>query len=382
MSRSLKVGFISPYDHAFHGGVTNHINKLSDQFRIWGHTSKIVAPCSSPARMADPNFIPMGRPVPVPSGGSIARISFSIWLRPQIKKILQKEAFDVIHMHEPFAGFVPISVLSLLNTIDAVTIGTFHTYRGTKVWRLGGNKLARPLFNRLNGRIAVSNAAYEFINQHFPADYEIIPNGINADEFEGAMPIAKFMDGKINLLFLGRLEKRKGLRFVLSAYSKLKWDWPNLRLIVVGPGSPDAESFRIMSERNLTDVVFAGDVSDEDVARYFKSAHIFCSPATGKESFGIVLLEAMAAGVPVVASDIEGYSGVVDHGINGILIPPKNPDQLADAIIKLLKDPRLRTRLSINGRERAAQFEWDHVARRVMDYYHQFLDDRPLSFAH
>ena len=381
MHSPLKVGFISPYDHAFHGGVTSHINKLADQFREWGHSVKIVAPCSSPQRIGDPDFIPMGRPVPVPTAGSIARVSFSIWLRPRIKTVLQEEAFDVIHLHEPFAGFVPISVLSLLNSLDAVTIGTFHTYRGTKLWGIVGNKMAMPLFKRLNGRIAVSNPAYQFINNHFPSNYEIIPNGINVDDFASATPLPHLMDGKTNLLFLGRLEKRKGFKYVLSAYSKLRWDWPDLRLIVVGPGKPDDDSFRMMSERNLADVVFVGNVSDEEVARYFKSAHIFCSPATGSESFGIVLLEAMAAGVPVVATDIEGYAGVVTHGVDGLLVPPKDDEQLAEAIATLLRDPDLRARLSSNGLHRADEFRWERVAGRVMDYYHQFLGDKQVALS-
>jgi phosphatidylinositol alpha-mannosyltransferase len=302
-------------------------------------------------------------------------------LRPQIKQVLQRENFDVIHLHEPFAGFVPISVLSLLNSFNAVTIGTFHTNRGTKLWGIVGNKLAMPLFKRLNGRIAVSDPAYQFINRHFPSDYEIIPNGINVDDFASASPLPHLMDGKTNLLFLGRLEKRKGLKYALSAYSKLKWDWPDLRLIVVGPGKPDYDSFRIMSERNLADVIFAGNVSDHDVARYFKSAHIFCSPATGKESFGIVLLEAMAAGVPVVATDIEGYAGVVEQGVNGLLVPPKDDVQLADAISTLLRDPDLRARLSANGLDRADEFRWERVAGRVMDYYHQFLGDKQVALS-
>ena len=375
MHRSLKVGFISPYDHAFHGGVTSHINKLADKFRDWGHDVKIVAPCSSLQGITDPDFIPMGRPVPIPSGGSIARVSFSVWLRPFIKTVLQEQKFDVIHLHEPFAGFVPIGVLSLVNSVDAVTIGTFHTYQGTKLWGMGCNKLAMPLFRRLHGKIAVSNPAYQFINTHFPSDYNIIPNGINVDDFASADPFPELMDGKTNLLFLGRLEKRKGLKYALEAYSKLRWDWPDLRLVVVGAGKPDDDSFRIMSEHNLTDVVFAGNVSDYDVARYFKSAHIFCSPAIGKESFGIVLLEAMAAGVPVVATEIEGYASVVDHGLNGLLVPPKDAEQLADAIASLLRDPELRAQLSSNGALRADEFRWDRVARRVMDYYHQFLDE-------
>jgi phosphatidylinositol alpha-mannosyltransferase len=190
------------------------------------------------------------------------------------------------------------------------------------------------------------------------------------------------MDGKINLLFLGRLEKRKGLRYLLGAYSRLKWDWPELRLIVVGPGEPDAESYRLMSERNLQDVIFVGKVSDHERARYFKSAHIYCSPATGKESFGIVLLEAMASGTPVVATDIEGYAGVVSHGDNGLLVPPKKEEELADAIVTLLRDPALRERLAASGSARADEFRWERVASRVIDYYQLCLNERRAVLSH
>ncbi|MCL0029049.1 glycosyltransferase family 4 protein [Dehalococcoidia bacterium] len=376
MSRDLKIAFISPYDHAIHGGVASHITMLSSQFKAWGHSVKVMAPCSSPQRMNDEDFVPMGRPVPVPSGGSIARVSLSIWLRPRIKQFLQEHSFDVIHVHEPFAGAVPLNVLSLTNAVDSVNVGTFHTYRGTKLYGIGGKRLAMPLFRRLNGRIAVSEAAHDFISRHFPGDYQIIPNGINVDEFANALPIPNLMDDKINLLFLGRLEKRKGLKHLLTAYSKLKWDWPNLRLIVVGSGKPDDESYRIMSERNLQDVMFVGNVSDGERARYFQSAHIYCSPATGSESFGIVLLEAMASGTPVVASDISGYSGLITHGENGLLVPPKNGNELADAIATLIRDPDLRARLAVRGKERAGEFCWERVAAKVIDYYRICLNNK------
>ena len=355
---------------------------LSAQFRAWGHTVKIMAPCSSPQRISDEDFVPMGRPVPVPSGGSIARVSFSIWLRPKIKQFLQQESFDVIHLHEPFAGFVPLNVLSLANAVDTVNVGTFHTFRGTRLYGIGGKQLAMPLFRRLHGRIAVSEPAFQFISRHFPGDYQIIPNGINVDEFADATPIPQLMDGKINLLFLGRLEKRKGLRYLLGAFSKLKWDWPELRLIVVGPGKPDDESYRIMSERNLQDVMFVGKVSDHERARYFKSAHIYCSPATGRESFRIVLLEAMASGTPVVATDIEGYASVVSHGDDGLLVPPKKEEELADAIVTLLRDPGLRTRLAASGAARADEFRWERVAARVIDYYQLCLNQKRAVLSH
>ena len=374
MDRPMKIAFVSPYDHAFHGGVTDHINKLAGQFKNWGHTVRVIAPCSAPQRISDEDFIPMGRPVPVPSGGSIARISFSIWLRPRIKELLRRENFDVIHLHEPFAGSVTANVLSLAASSNSVTIGTFHSYRGTRLYGVGGKRLAMPYFRKLQGRIAVSQPAYQFISRHFPGQYEIIPNGIQVDDFANAIPFPHLKDGKINLLFVGRLEKRKGLKYLLSAYSKPKWDWPNLRLLVLGPGKPDEDSYRIMSERNLQDVVFLGRVTDKEKARYYKSADIYCSPATGRESFGIVLLEAMAAGRPVVASDIEGYSSVMTHGREGLLVPPKKDDALADAISVLLKDPGLRASLGANGRRKADEYRRESVAGQVLDYYGAFLD--------
>ncbi len=379
MERPIKVGLVSPYDLAFHGGVNDHINKLGAQFRAWGHTVKVIAPCSAPQRISDPDFIPMGRPVPLPSGGSIARISLSVWLLPRIKAMLQREAFDVIHLHEPFAGFVS---LWTIRASDSINIGTFHTFRGHKLYNVGFKRLAKPYFAKLHGRIAVSKPASDFISRHFPGDYALIPNGIQVDDFGPSVePFPHLRDGKTNLLFVGRLEKRKGLKYLLGAYSQLKWKWPNLRLVVVGSGTPDADSYRIMSERNLQDVIFAGSVSEADKIRFFKSADIFCSPATGKESFGMVLLEAMAADKPVVATAIEGYSSVVTHDHDGLLVPPKDDEALADAIGTLLESPELRAKLISNGRRTVQEFRWERVAGRVMDYYWNYLETKQAVLA-
>ena len=365
-----KIALVSPYDHAFHGGVADHINSLAGQFREWGHTVKIVAPCKSADAVEDDDFIPMGRAVPIPSGGSIARVSFSVWLKPRIRQMLEREAFDVVHFHEPFAGLISKDMLSLINPAESTAIGTFHTYEGTRLYKIGAKHLAMPYFRMLQGRIAVSRPAYQFISRHFPGEYDIIPNGIQVDDFANAEPFEHLKDdGMVNLLFLSRLEKRKGLKYLLGAFSKLKWDWPNLRLLVAGGGKPDADSLRILSERNLQDVVFLGRVSDEDKFRYYKTADIYCAPATGKESFGIVLLEAMAAGAPIVASAIEGYSSVITHEREGLLTPPKDEDALADAIAALLKDATLRHRLSAAGTMNVQDYRWERVARRVMDCY-------------
>ena len=374
--RRMNIAFVSPYDHAVPGGVSVHINKLAGQFREWGHHVRVIGPCSAPQSIEDEDFIPMGRPVPVPSGGSIARVSFSVWLRPRIKEMLQQEKFDVVHLHEPFSGFLPLEVLSQTASMGIPNVGTFHSFQGTWLYRVGVKRVVRRHFRKLQGRIAVSLPAYQYISGHFPADYRIIPNGIDVDEFADADPFPHLRDGMINLLFVGRLEKRKGLKYLLGAFSRLKWDWPNLRLLVVGAGTPDEDSYRIMGERNLKDVEFLGRVSDEDKSRYFKSADIFCSPATGRESFGIVLLEAMAAGKPVVATNIDGYASVITDGEEGLLVPPKKDEALADAIATLLGDPGLRASLAERGQKKANEYRWEIVAAKVMDYYETLLESR------
>ena len=372
MEGPIKIALVSAFDYATHGGVNDHIRRLAAQFETWGHHVRVIAPCSDIRRVTDSNFIPMGRSVPVPSNGSIARVSLSVWLQPRIKRLLHDEAFDIIHLHEPFAGFVPLSVLSVSETVN---IATFHSYRSSRFYRIGGARITMPFFRRIHGLIATSRPARDFINRHFAGDYEVIPNGVQVDDFaNGVAPFPHLRDGMTNLLFVGRLERRKGLRHLLGAYSMLKWDWPNLRLLVVGPGKPDEDSYRIMSERNLRDVVFVGAVSEEDKARYYRSADIYCSPATGRESFGIVLLEAMAAGKPIVASSIEGYSSVITHRVEGLLVAPRNEAALASAIGELLADSRLRSTLSANGHRRAEGFRWERVAKRVMDHYMQFAN--------
>ena len=372
--RPLKLALVSPYDHAHRGGVTDHINNLAVQFRNWGHDVTVIAPCSSPKSISDPDFIPMGRPVPIPSGGSIARVSLSIWLYPRIKAMLEQEAFDLIHLHEPFAGFTSLWIIKASETVN---IGTFHTNGGHKIYHVGGKTLARPYIAKIHGRIAVSNTARKFINNNFPGEYDIIPNGIQVDNFGPHIePFDHLRDGKVNILFLGRLDKRKGLKYLLGAYGRLKWDWPDTRLIVVGPGNPDVDSYRIMGERNLQDVMFVGAVSEEDKARYFRTADIYCSPATGKESFGIVLLESMASGTPIVASRIAGYSDVIQEGHDGLLVPHKSEAPLATAIERLLMDRELRYRLAQNGRRTAQTYRWEKVAQRVMDHYMVRLEAR------
>ena len=368
----MKIAMVSPYDFTWPGGVTAHVTQLARELGRSGHEVQVLAPHSPSRESQDADLhVPLGRSVPLPSGGSIARVSLSWWLYPKIRALLRKEQFDVIHLHEPMAPILPLCVLEFS---DSVNVGTFHaSYARQHLYRIT-HPIIKRWQQRLHGNIAVSPAARRYVNNTFPGDYEIIPNGIDFKHFStNVAPMPQYQDGKINILFVGRLEKRKGLRYLLEAYGKLKWDLPNIRLIVVGPGNPDKESYRVMSSQNLQDVEFVGRVSYDDLPRYYASADIFCSPATGAESFGIVLLEAMSAGKPVVASDIEGFRGVMTHGEQGLLVPKKDSNALAEALGMLARDPELRRKLGGNGNRLAEEYRWEVVAGRVEAYYNTCL---------
>ncbi|MBC8281187.1 MAG: glycosyltransferase family 4 protein [Chloroflexi bacterium] len=368
----MKIAMVSPYDFTWPGGVTAHVSQLARELGRSGHEVQVLAPHTPSRECQDADLlVPLGRSVPLPSGGSIARVSLSWWLYPKVRALLKKEQFDIVHLHEPMAPILPLCVLEFSNSVN---VGTFHaSYARQHLYRFT-SPITKRWQARLHGNIAVSPAAQRYVNNTFPGEYEIIPNGIDFDHFSTkATPYPKYQDGKLNILFVGRLEKRKGLRYLLEAYSKLKWENPNIRLIVVGPGSPDKESYRILSSHNLQDVEFVGRVSYDDLPRYYASADIFCSPATGSESFGIVLLEAMAAGKPVIASDIEGFRCVMTDGEQGLLVPKKDSDALANALDTLANDSELRLKLGSQGNKTAEEYRWELVAGRVENYYKSCL---------
>ena len=361
---------VSPYDFTWPGGVTAHISQLAQELKTSGHQVQILAPHSPAREGSEPEldaFVPLGRSVPVFSGGSVARLSLSWWLYRRVRDLLAQESFDIIHLHEPLAPVLPLCVLEYSNTVN---IGTFHAYHSRQHLYRFSQPIVKRWHQRLHGGIAVSPAAHQYVNNFFPRDYRIIPNGIDVEHFAGAVqPWPQYRDGKTNILFVGRLEKRKGLKYLLAAYSRLKWEYPDLRLIVVGPGNLDKESHQILSARNPGDVELVGGVSYQDLPRYYASADIFCSPATGQESFGIVLLEAMAAGKPIVASDIEGYAGIIQDGQPGLLFPRKDSDALADTLAALINDPARAARMGATGRRLVEQYRWKVVARQVENYY-------------
>ena len=372
----MKIALVSPYDFAYPGGVCNHISCLEQQFIQMGHEVKIVAPASKAVSSFGDRFIAVGKPRPIPVSGSIARITLSPWLSSRIKAVLDREHFDICHLHEPLMPMLCTTVLRLSNVPN---VGTFHASGGKPWYSFGtpiGKLILKKWLHKLDGKIAVSEPAMEYVSKYFPGDYTIIPNGVDSKHFSpNVPPIEEFSDGKLNILFVGRLEKRKGLDYLLEAYKQIKPEFPNSRLIVVGPGKRLRKKYerRVMRDR-LKDVVVIGYAAYRDLPRYYQTADIVCCPATGRESFGIVLLEAMAVGKPIVASNIQGYNSVVTHGAEGLLVPPKNAEKLAQALTSLMTDGALRQQMGNEGRLKAVQYDWENVAQRVLDYYVSVLN--------
>ncbi len=371
----MKIAMVSPYDYAYPGGVNSHISNLSSEMAKMGHQVKILAPCSNKKKLPHlEEVIPLGKTIPYPSNGSIARLTLSWWLTPRIKSLLEEEKFDIIHFHEPLFPSLPWMVLPSSRSIN---IGTFHAFYkrsfGYRFWK----PLCRRYYNRLHGKIAVSQSAKRFVSKYFPSDYHIIPHGVDVHRFSAEVqPFDKYLDGKLNILFVSRLEGRKGIHYLLKAYRIVKKAFPDSRLLVVGPGNPSRYSDWVHAVK-LKDVVFAGYASYDDLPRYYRTADIFCVPAVGRESFGIILLEAMGAGKPIVATSIDGYADVVAHGTEGLLVPPKNVKMLSEALLVLLRDEELRLEMGRRGREKVEKLSWTDIARRTLAYYEEILKGQP-----
>ena len=376
----MKIALVSPYDYPYPGGVNEHITYLDRHFRALGHDTRIIAASTTDEDVLSDHVIKVSGAVsPVPFSGSTARITLSPQVYRRVKKILKDEKFDVVHVHEPA---VPMLSLVVLRHSHALNVGTFHAYRESNPLFEYGGPLVKRIFNRLDGRIFVSEAVRDYITRYFPGDYVMIPNGIDCARFASPSihPVERFNDGRPNILFVGRLDKRKGFRHLLRAYPYIKQLMPDARLLVVGAYSDKdkAPFLRYARTHRLRGVHFVGYVSPEDLPRYHRTSTLLCAPATGFESFGIVLLEAMAAGLPIVASDIAGYRTVLRDCEQGFLVPPGDEQAIAQAIVKLLKDPTRCAELAECGRRTAARYDWEIIAKQVLAYYDELLTTRKL----
>jgi phosphatidylinositol alpha-mannosyltransferase len=342
--------------------------------RALGHDVTVIAPASSKPQGAG-NVIRISKwVVPVPGSGSIARIAPSPLIYPRMKGILEKGSFDVVHLHEPL---MPMVCLAGVLAGRPVMVGTIHGYRERYIIYQLLRPLLRRLMDRLSARIAVSTDARDWAAQYFPGTYHIISDGVDVSDFgkPNVVPMPHLTEGKANILFVGRLEPRKGFGYLLRAFRAIKGAIPDARLIVVGhytdaQAAPYVEYAR---RHGLGNVDFVGPVSTEELVRYHRSAQLFCAPSTGFEALGIVLLEAMASGTPIVTTNIEGYRTVVTDGKDALVVPPKDPPALARALIRLLRDDELRANLAAAGRETVQRYAWPTLTQRILALYEECL---------
>lgn len=379
----MKIALVSPYDWLTPGGVNSHIDQLATELTERGHAVRILAPASG--TVADRRVTVAGTPTPVPASGSTARISLNPRLGRQVKRVLTEEQFDVVHVHEPMMPTLPLHVLrhSRAANPGVVNVGTFHATRdgGNRLYSYS-RRLLRRWFRELDGKIAVSPPAARYVGRYLPGYYNVITNGIDVQRFADPelTPIPWLDDGVFNILYVGRAEKRKGLAYLIRAFGMVNARLDSTRLVVVGPESRQMRRYRQSVERSgRRGIHFIDDVSDDQLPRYYRSAQLLCSPATGHESQGYVLLEGMAAGLPLVASNIDGYASVLTHEVEGLLVRPRDPLALADALTTLVRHGDRRAQMAAAGRARVEAYGWSHVARRVLSYYERLRDGRPGS---
>ncbi len=364
--RVMKIGIACPYSWDVPGGVQQHIRDLAEALIDEGHEVSVISPADDDTPLP-PYVVGAGRAVPVPYNGSVARLSFGFLSVSRVRRWIRDGAFDVLHVHEP-----EIPSLSLLAcwVASGPIVATVHTAIPRSRILLVTYPVVRTGMEKINGRIAVSEAARTTLVEHIGGDAVVIPNGVATRRYRKADPLPGWPGPGGAIGFLGRLdEPRKGLSVLLKAFEILGPQRPGLRLLIAGPAA-DAEEVLHRLPAGLRDrVVLLGQVSEDDKVRVLHSVDVFCSPNTGGESFGIVTAEAMAAGVPIVASDIDAFRQVLRDGEAGELFATGDAADLARAAGRLLDDPARQARLSAAALAAVADYDWSVVARAVFSVY-------------
>ncbi|PIY95571.1 MAG: glycosyltransferase family 1 protein [Candidatus Kerfeldbacteria bacterium CG_4_10_14_0_8_um_filter_42_10] len=366
----MKIGIVTQ-SFTQNSGVAEHVvHTCKEMVKLGCEPTVITANFTGENNDRGLKVLRVGQDVTIPANGTFANLTVGYKMAEKLRRIFSAEKFDLLHVHCPLDPILPLWAVKVFK---GPIVGTFHTYMKANLAYDVINESFKPYFKKLTGKICVSEPARDFIYQYFPADYRIIPNGVDTNCFRpGLAPIKKFDDDIFNLLFVGRIDPRKGLRYLLQAFSIVYGHDSKVRLIVVGKGIL-SEYYKMFLLKDLEDkVFFEGYVSAEEIPHYYATADIYCSPATHGESFGIVLLEAMASGKPVVASSNEGYKQVLSSK-EGILVEPKNVVQLAKAIISLMDDKKKRKKMGEAGRKKAEKYSWKNITKQIVDYYQEVL---------
>jgi phosphatidylinositol alpha-mannosyltransferase len=355
----VRIGFVSPYSLTLPGGVQGQVLGLARALRAQGHEVRVLGPCDGPP--PDAGVTPLGNSIPLAANGSVAPIAPDVPCALRTIRALRDEDFDVVHLHEPLVPG-PCMVTALIKS--APLVGTFHAAGVSASYKWGGGPL-RWLASRLDVACAVSEDARGLAQQYLGGHYEMVFNGVEVGRFAKATP---WPTEARTIYFLGRHEERKGLGVLLDALPLLP---PDIRIWVGSDGVQTAE----LKARTIDEprVEWLGRIDDAEKVQRLRGAHIFCAPSLHGESFGVVLLEAMAAGTPLVATDIAGYARVARHDREALLVPPGDHVALAAALNRVLDDRALADRLVEAGRARADELSMDRLAERYVDIYDELL---------
>ncbi len=371
----MKVLIVSDIFYPHTGGVPEHMLYLWKNLKEFGHEAKILAPSfGKNYPYVDEDFIRIGRAIKIPKNQSFSVLTFGITIPWKLRRFLAQENFDIVHLHGPVAPVLPYFALKYSHAKNFITFHSAHEESlGYVLWE----PVLEQYFRKIDGLIAVSEVARDSVSKYFPGDYRIIPNGIDTNRFHPAVePIPELEEYSPKVLFVGRFEPRKGLKFLLQAFPMVIKKFPQAKLIVVGKGFLERYYRRYVEEHIKGSVIFVGHVTPQDLPRYYKSCDIYCSPATGAESFGIVLLEAMATAKPIVASDIPGYRKVMEDGKECLFFKVRDPKSLAEKLITLLEDKKRMIEMGHNGRNKSLRYDWGIVTKQVLEFYSEVLNKK------
>ena len=365
----MRIAFVSPYDFLSPGGVNRHIIGLSEELIRKGHSVKIIGIASGDFKLQkEVEFINLGNSLPFSLGGTTSNISLSPFVLLKIRKVFRKYQFDVIHIHEPLAPLVSLGALLFCNI---PIVATFHAssknvFRYKVISKIFNNLIEEKIFQK----IAVSREALRTASEYISGKFEIIPNGIDYYHFSKSDKRTKLNFGKQkNILFFGRNEPRKGISILLKAFSILKSRGKDFRLILAGPDTDKIDTSEYLDYRFLKDVICVGEVDYNLLPEYFYSSDCFCSPAIGNESFGIVILEAMASSLPVVVSNISGYNELVIDGERGVFFEKGNSEDLAEKLEKVLDDSKFSEKLIKEGEIFSKKHDWGKLVELILNKY-------------
>jgi phosphatidyl-myo-inositol alpha-mannosyltransferase len=368
----MRIGLVCPYQWDVPGGVQYHVRDLAETLRGLGHHVEVLTPAEREESLPAEHVTWAGRTVPVPYNGSMASMQFGPVSAARVRRWLREGHFDVVHVHEPASPSVSLLVCMIAK---GPVVATFHAATTRSKWLAAVGPMARPWLEKITGRIAVSDFARRVQVEHLGGDAVIIPNGVHVAAFADGPMLpghTRGVDGP-TIGFLGRYdEPRKGLPVLLEAMRAVVRRHPGAQLLVAGRGDP-AEARELMGEDLRAHVALLGELSEADKAAFLRSVDVYCAPNLLGESFGVILIEALAAGAPIVASDLDAFARVLEHGEAGVLVRRGDPAALARALDDLLADPARRAELSARGSQAAAGYDWAVLARRILAVYETVL---------